>query len=535
MRKIIKSKISDFLISKYNIEDHKVDIKIDYLRADLSTNVAMVYAKRLKLNPIVLADEISNIISDLEGIKLVDVIKPGFINISLESSQLTKFFNRVIEQGDNFGKGSNTDKVNVEFVSANPTGLLHVGHARNAAVGSTLINILRWSGTNVDAEYYINDAGNQIDVLGRSAFIRYQQLLGKDVSLPEESYKGLEIQDFAQSFVDKVGNKYVDNNYEDVATEFKKESKKYMLETIKKDLKRFNVSFDIWFSEQSLYDNKEIEITLDKLTKTGFTYEKDGAVWLKTTEFGDDKDRVLKKSDGTYTYLMPDIAYHNDKLSRGYDHIINVWGADHSGYVKRMESALEILGYKDKLDVLFMQLVRLIKDGKEWKMSKRAGTTFSVRDLIDSVDTSAARYFLTNRSENSKLDFDINFATKKSNDNPVFYIQYAYARANQILNHESNIDVKLTEVKNLDDPTEIVLAKNIIEFPDLIMDISKNYKINLLNEYLLKLAKNFHLFYNNNRVINSEYQSEKLTLVKSIKQLLKICLNLIGVEAPERM
>ncbi|MBN3534929.1 arginine--tRNA ligase [Mycoplasma procyoni] len=503
---------------------------------DFSTNVAMLLQKQMQKSALEVAELVAkNIDKEKYSIKKVEVAKPGFINFFLETNIYSEEINKINQLGQNYGKLQQNQKINLEFVSVNPTGFLHLGHARGAAVGATLANILSFAGNQVTKEYYINDAGNQIDLLGISVFTRYQQHFGLSMQLPEGSYIGDDIKWVAHVLVKLYGDKYKDADYNDpkIKEFFKYTSVSILMGQIKRDLKLFGITFDKFFSERSLYKENKIEKALSRLQNT---FKRDNALWLKTTDYGDDKDRVLIKQDGSFTYFLPDIAYHNEKMQQGVDKMIDVWGADHIGYIKRMEIAIDQLGYdsKTQFKVLTCQIVRLMKDGEELKMSKRKGITFTARELIELVGKDAARFFMVDRSENSMLDFDVKLAIEQTQKNPVFMIQYAYARAKQLLTKADSLNKKLN-AKLISEETEIKLTNTLREFPELIEKISKNYKIHLLSEYLIKLAKDFNSFYSNSRVIQNEREESLLALVQATKTVLETGLKLIGVSTPERM
>lgn len=491
---------------------------------DFSTNVAMKLAGKLKDSPQNIANKIiENINSDI--IEKAEVAGPGFINIFMASNFLAKSVENILSQGKDFGRGKQDKFINVEYVSANPTGFLHIGHARGAVLGSVLVKVLEFAGNKVDSEYYINDAGNQINVLAESVRVRYLQELGIEAELPESSYGGADIVFVAKKFVDKYGDALKDETPE----RFKIEAKDQFLHILQQHLKNYRVEFKYFSSEQSLYDNDQIKPAIDKLKN--FTYEKEGALWLKTTDNGDDKDRVLIKSDGAYTYFTPDIAYHDLKLSRGYNEMINIWGADHIGYVKRMSVALEYLGLpSDKLDILTVQLVKLFKDGQELKMSKRMGTSFTIVELLDEVGVDAARWFMIDRSNDSQFVFDINAATSKSNENPVFTVQYTHARANQLI-EKSKVDSK--PGKYSDKEREIINTLN--KFPDLINRIASTHKVHLLPQFLLDLAGEFNSWYSTTKAIGNENEASLIALTKAVKQVLNIGLELLIIDAPNKM
>lgn len=500
---------------------------------EFTSNIALVGAKFVKKNPRDFANEIvQKIDKQILNIKEIQIVGPGFINFFLDKKYYGEIVENILKQGEDFGKGKKTnDNINLEFVSANPTGFLHVAHARGAALGDSLANILEFSGTKVTREYYINDAGNQIDCLGVSVYARYQQLFGKDIELPEDSYVGSDIIWGAEQVKNIIGDEWVNKEYKDIKDEVKKLSTKIMLDKIKIDLEKMGVTFDIWFSEKSLYD----EGLIDKhLTTLKGTYKKDGAIWLETTKFGDDKDRVLLKSNGEGTYFLPDTIYHTIKATRekNISKLINIWGADHSGYIKRMEVALELQGFKNILEVITLQLVKLIKDGKEVKMSKRKGTSLFLSELVEQVGKDTTRFFLVNRSVNSQIDFDLDLANLKTNDNPVFIVQYAHARTIQLLNKS---EIKLFDSFNYVNDSEFSLINLMNKFPELIQQIAQNSKVNLMTQYLIDLAREYNSFYSNIKIIGNEREKDLLALSKACGNIIKIGLKLLGVSAPERM
>ncbi|WGI36634.1 arginine--tRNA ligase [Mesomycoplasma lagogenitalium] len=503
---------------------------------DYSTNIALTLKNQLNKNPLEIANLIvTHIDKEKYFIEKIEIAKPGFINFFVKNNIFVEQVNEINEKGLDYGKLNQNQKINIEFVSVNPTGFLHLGHARGAAVGATLANVLEFAGNKVFKEYYINDAGNQIDLLAISVFTRYLQHFKKDVKMPENSYIGQDIVWVAHVIIEKYRDKFVSSSFEneEVRNFFKNASVFILMNQIKKDLKLLGIEFDKFASEKLLYKENKIQQALSKLKGT---YEKDGALWLKTSDFGDDKDRVLIKKDGSYTYFLPDIAYHNQKFldNGGVDKLIDVWGADHIGYIKRMEIALSQLGYDSKNDfkVLTCQIVRLMKDGQELKMSKRKGITFTARELVHLVGKDAVRFFMIDRSENSGLDFDVEIAKENSQKNPVFMVQYAYARANQLLNKGKYLNQKASKIS---EALAIKLINVLKDFPELIKKISVNYKINLISEYLIKLAKEFNSFYSNVKIINSKNETSLLALVKATKTVLEIAMKLIGVSTPERM
>lgn len=534
MIKILKETLDKFLEENKLVDvNYKLEKPTNSAFGDFSTNLALIIAKQLNEKPFYCAQRIKMFFDNkFNFIDKIEIAGPGFLNFYLNNAHYMEIISEILTKKEDFGKQQSYSRVNLEFVSANPTGFLHIAHARGAALGDSLANILEFAGISTFREYYINDAGNQIDTLGESVFVRYLQLFGKKAELDSKnSYKGKDIIWAANLIKEQIGASWLDKKYEDIAEEVKNTAVSIMLKKIEKDLEMFGVHFDLYFSEKSLYANDGI---WKKLKTLKGTYEKDGAIWLETTKFGDDKDRVIVKSDKKFTYFLPDIIYHNIKLTRneGVEKLINIWGADHSGYVKRMQVALELNGFKDKLEVIIAQTVSLLKDGQEFKMSKRAGTSLSLEDFINQVGKDTARFYLVNRSANSKLDFELNMKLLKSNDNPVYLVQYAHARASQLL-AKSKID-DFTNL-NFENEKEKALINELSQFPLLIKQIAKNYKVHLLTKYIISLAKEFNSFYSNFRILNTPREKELVAIVKATKIVLKQALKLIGVSAPEKM
>lgn len=538
------SLIKDALKNKFNLENKDNLIMIETPKekkfGDYSTNIAMRLSKELHDNPFNIANLLKEELEKDELIKQVDVIKPGFINFFIKEDSLSKIIKTVIENNENFGrsdlnKGKN---VMVEYVSANPTGDLHLGHARGAAYGDSLTRILSFSGYDVLREYYVNDAGNQIEVLANSLFERYKESLGLPFDLEKIGYQGKDVKILASKIKDKDGDKWIHENKEDALRYFKDLGTELELDKIKKDLDLYRISFDYYQSERELYRTGKVEKGLEALKKSGYTYEEGGALWLKTTDFNDDKNRVLVKSDGSLTYLTPDISYHKDKFDRGYTHLIDILGADHHGYIARLKASLKILGYNpDELEVLIIQIVRLMEDGKEVKMSKRTGNAITIRELCEDVGVDAARYFFLSKPIDSHFDFDLTLARKQSSDNPVYYIQYAYARMISILNKDSSFEIKET-YPLLNNSKELELMKLMDAFKKEIEEISFSKEVNKLCNYIYKFAQTFHSYYNDSIIIddkNIELTKERLALIKACSIVLKNALNLIGIEAKEKM
>src|SRR5690625_5120732 len=447
---------------------------------DFASNIAMQLAKIARKAPRQIAEDIVKHLDVAKaGIDNIEIAGPGFINFFMRQNFLGDIVPIVLEQGENFGKSDagQNKRVQVEFVSVNPTGDLHLGHARGAAFGDVLCNVFAASGYDVDREYYINDAGNQIDNLALSIDTRYKEALGQQAEMPEDGYHGKDIIEIGKDLAKEYGDEWLHKGNDTRIAFFRDYGLTYELNQIKKDLDTFRVHFDRWFSELSLYEDKKIIATLAILQENGYTYEKDGATWFKSTAFGDDKDRVLIKQDGTYTYLTPDIAYHKDKLERGYDKVINVWGADHHGYVPRMRAAIQALGYsQEKFSVSIIQMVNVVENGEIVRMSKRTGKAVTLRELIDDVGVDVVRYFFIMRSNDSQLDFDVDLARSESNENPVFYVQYAHARICTMLSQAEEKGFILTNHYDpalLQSEKEQDLLKQIAKVPHIIADAAQ--------------------------------------------------------------
>ena len=528
----------DFDTLKVNIEIPK-----DNKNGDYSTNIAMQLTRVLRKNPQLIAREIvEKIDKEKASIEDIQIAGPGFINVFMKKGTLGAIIKKVISEEDKYGRSNTFEgkSINVEFVSANPTGDLHLGHARQAALGDSICRLLDAAGYKVTREYYINDAGNQIHNLALSLKARYYELLGREVKLPEDGYHGQDVKDIAKQLVEEVGDKYLDKEDDETYWFFRNYGKDKELEKLKRDLIDFRVTFDVWSSEIKVREDGFIEKALGILTEKGYIYEHEGATWFRSTDFGDDKDRVVIKSDGSYTYLTPDIAYHVNKLSRGYDYLVDLLGSDHHGYIARLKATIQALGYEaDKLSVELVQMVRLIKDGAEFKMSKRTGNAMTIKELCQEVGTDSVRYFFVSRSASSHLDFDMDLAIKTSSDNPVYYAQYAHARTCQVLELSKKHNFNSAEsFELLVNPKEIDLIKYIGEFPSVVSDAAKTFSPYKITNYVQKLAQLFHTFYNECKVIdvdNKELSEQRLALVKASKIVIKNALNLVGVNAPNKM
>ena len=544
LKKVLQKAIIDLgYVEDYNLEQIVIEIPKDKAHGDYSSNIAMQLTKVLRRNPREIAQGIVNAIDkDMGNIDHVEIAGPGFINLFLKKDAMTSILKEVLQEKEHYGE---TDfgqgiKYNIEFVSANPTGDLHLGHAKGAAVGDSICRIMSAAGYDVTKEYYINDAGNQITNLALSLYARYLQALGIEKELPEDGYYGKDIIDIAQKIKDEFGDKFQHVDEKEAIAYFRSIGTEHELQKIKDILKEFRVVHDVWFSETSLYEENKIEPTIQKLKDQGYTYEAEGALWFKSTEFGDDKDRVLIKSDGSYTYLTPDIAYHLNKLDRGYEYLVDLLGADHHGYINRMKAAIQALGYNaDQLNIDIMQMVRMVENGEVVKMSKRTGNAVTIKDLIEDIGVDATRYFFVSKAASSPFDFDLGLAKSQSNDNPVYYAQYAHARMCSIERQAKQVQIDVADhFELLVHPKEIELVKHINEFRNEIIESAKQRAPHKITNYIQKLAQLFHSFYNDCYVIdeeNKELSSQRLALVKASQMTLKNALNLVGVSAPEKM
>lgn len=534
LQEIIKESLTknniEFELDKIVIETPKNTINGDY-----STNVALMLTKVLHKSPNAIAELIKNGINS-NIIAKVEIANPGFINIFLSKDRLQSEINNIIKENKEYGKSNigSSKKINIEYVSANPTGTLHIGHARGASYGDNLSRIMSYCGYDVTREYYINDAGNQMNNLGISIKERYKEICGLTCNLPEDGYHGKEIIALAQDIYDKYGNNKLSESIE----YFKQEGLMVLLDQIKKDLDNFRVNFDVFTSEQSLYDRGLIERVIDTVKKKGKCYIDDDALWLKTTEYGDEKDRVIVKNDGTYTYFLPDIAYHADKIERGFDKLIDVLGADHHGYINRIKASMEILGYdRNILDIEILQMVRLLKDGEEVKVSKRTGKTYTLNELMEEVGTNAARYFFASKSLDTQMDFDLTLATKNSNENPVYYIEYANARISKILNnYKQEIAIK-DEYNTINNPIAYNIMNKLLSFTDIVISAANKKQPHIICNYVYELATLFHSYYAKEKFVTDDYEytNERMAFLKAIKIVINNSLNLIGIIPREEM
>ncbi len=524
----MREKIKKLIFQTVKTDDVNFNVEIPKEKkfGDYSTNIALVLSKRLKKKPIDLANEIKANLANSQFFKQVEIAPPGFINFFIKEEVFLDLFREIHTKKKDFFKINigNNMRVLLEFVSANPTGPLHIGHGRGAVVGDVLSNLLKFTGFNVLKEYYINDAGNQMNILGNSIRLRVIQLIKgeKSVQFPEDHYKGEYIIEIAKEILEKYGESVLEKDV-NFFTEY---GVKKILPQIIEDLRIFGVEFDNFFSEKSLFEKGEVEDVLKELNERGYLYEKDGALWLKVEG---DEDRVVKRSDGTYTYFASDIAYHKNKYERGFDLLIDIWGADHHGYIPRIKSAIKALGLdQEKLKIILVQMVNLLRGGKKVKLSTRAGEFVTLKELVDEVGKDAVRFIFMTRKSDAHLDFDIEVAKLKTNENPVYYVQYAHARICSILRNCDTVD----EVQKFSNRDEIELIKKVDDLKHIIKVAAKNLEPHLLTYYLIELAGLFHSFYNKHKVIGNK---TRVALVKCVKEALKLGLDLLGVEAPEKM
>ena len=529
-------------LTKLNNDDDLKDLNITIEvpankdNGDYSSNIALTLTKKLHKSPLEIADLIVNNIENNNIIEEIKIAPPGFINFYLKKEYLLSYINKIIEEKHHYGENNigNNQKINIEFVSANPTGILHIGHGRGATYGDNLARIMTSCGYDVTKEYYVNDAGNQMNNLGISIKERYKELCGLDCNLPENGYHGEEIITLAKKIYEEYNTTALDKDIDF----FKQEGLTTLLDRIKRDLDQYRVNFNIFTSEQSIYDKCLVEDTLNKLRNSNNCYLKDDALWLKTTDYGDEKDRVLIKKDGNYTYLTPDIAYHIDKMNRGYDKLIDVLGADHHGYIHRLKAALTMLGKdSNKLDIKILQMVRLIKDGEELKLSKRTGKTITLTDLMNEIGVNATRYFFSSHSLDTNMDLNIDLALKQSNENPVYYIEYANARICSILNNYRKKIEKIDKYTTLNNNDTYTMLNKLIEYEDIVTSACKKESPHLIANYVYELASLFHSYYAKEKIISDDdlKTQERVNLLYSIQIVLNNALDLIGIIPREQM
>ena len=528
---------------------------------DWACTIAMRLAKAAHMNPRAIAQAIVNHLPENNLVESFEIAGPGFINLTLTNASFQAVVSEARQQGSDFGKSELSEpcKVNLEYVSANPTGPMHVGHGRWAALGDAIARVMRHAGYSVDEEFYINDQGNQMNVFGNSVVVRYQQLLGQDVEMPEACYGGAYIKDIAQAIIDTDGDKWLDADEDERLVNFRERGYAMMLDSVKNTLSTFGNNFDTWFSERSLFvadENGETkqQRAFDVMNEKGLLFEAEGATFFRSTDYGDDKDRVLVKANGDLTYFMSDVAYHYDKMQRGYDHLIDIWGADHHGYIQRCKAMMAAWGYPDALEVVLGQLVNLLRDGEPVRMSKRTGEMVTFQELIDEVGVDATRYLMLSKSADQAIDFDIEVAKKQDSSNPVYYVQYAHARICSILrkageargmNVESAGIEEIVAELGLDGivlsplahESELALMRKMADFSDLVSGAARDRAPFRLTHYAQELAGLFHSFYGNCHVLGEEECVEKarLALVDSARIVLALSLDLLGVSAPERM
>ena len=512
---------------------------------DIATPVAMSLASILKKPPRKIAEELVGSIKDKSIFEKIEVAGPGFINFTFSKEYLYSELRRLIEYKsgflrDDIGKGR---KIQIEFISANPTGPLHLGHGRGGATGEALSSLLKAAGYNVEREYYLNDAGKQVKLLGLSVFARYQQLLGIEYPFPEEGYRGAYIEDVANAIIGEEGRKYVNVNFDEASDFFIDYSYRKILFTIKEDLKDFGIVFDSWQSEKELYEKGDVLESINDLKNGGYVYEKDGAVWFKSTAFGDDKDRVIIKQNGEYTYFTSDIAYHRKKVEKGYDEIIDIWGADHHGYIPRVKAVIEALGYpEDRLKILLVQMVTLLRGGKPVQMSKRAGEFVTLREVMEEVGVDITKFIFLTRRPDSHLEFDLEVAKAQSAENPVFYVQYANARINSIFAHaaEKSLDTERlidAELRLLTVHEELKIVRKLLIYPMVFEGAVNAHEPHRITFYLQELSGMFHPYYNRYRVVSDdvELSRARLALCEAIRIVIRDGFQVLGISAPEKM
>ncbi|ETR69907.1 MAG: arginyl-tRNA synthetase [Candidatus Magnetoglobus multicellularis str. Araruama] len=519
-----------------------IEIPRQESHGDFSTNIAMVSASIQKMAPAKIASILVDHMEDSETIiEKTQIAGPGFINFHLTPDVWFDKLKAIHAQKEQYGSSNlgKKESIQVEFVSSNPTGPLHIGHGRCAAVGDSISNILAFCGYDVQKEYYINDSGRQIQTLGRSVFLRYCELLGQTVDYPKDCYQGGYIRELAREEINEKSDSLLNIKMDDAISVCAKKAANRILEGIETDLKAFRVSFHNWFSEQSLYDSGKIVDTFKWARENDFAYDKDGAIWFRTKGWGDEKDRVIRKQDGQNTYFASDIAYHKDKFDRGFTHLIDVWGADHHGYIERLSAAIESFGKKrEQFSVVLVQLVNLMRNGQPVAMSTRAGEFVTLKDVVDEVGADACRFSFLMRHHDSPLDFDLEIAKKKTNDNPVYYVQYVHARISSIIKKSQLESIESCEsLSSLNNSHELRLIKSLAEFPEVVEASAQKLEPHRIAYYLTQLAALFHNYYNNNRVLSDDeiVTHARLYLVNAVQIVIRNGLSLLGVTAPESM
>ncbi len=542
----VRKCVENGLIPPVDTSRIEVEVPANPDHGDYATNAAMALAREAKQNPRKIAEALQRHFHDPEGlVASISIAGPGFMNFVISNRFWLQILQDILEAGADFGKLSvgRGKKVQVEFVSANPTGPLHIGHARGAVVGDALSNLLQTAGFAVSKEYYINDAGNQMNNLGRSVLCRYRELLGETIAFPENGYRGDYIRDIAADIVKKDGNRYLTANEDETIQAFNALAGGIILEEIKQDLKDFGVVFDEYFSEKTLYENNGVLSLLDQLRKQGFIYSDGETLWFKTTDFGDEKDRVVIRKNGDPTYFAADIAYHQNKFSRGFDLLVDIWGADHHGYMARLWAAVQALGHnKDDLRIVLVQLVNLLRAGEPVAMSTRSGEFVTLREVLDEVGKDAARYNFLMRRSDSHLDFDLEVAKKQSNENPVYYVQYAHARICSIMRMAAERGVQLPDPRQTDtgllsEPEERTLIKMMARYPEMLEGAVLSLEVHRVTFYLNELAGLLHGYYNKYKVITDDagLTAARLVLMQAVRVVLANALCILGVDAPEKM
>jgi arginyl-tRNA synthetase len=583
LKQIIHDLIEQSLASLQQAEKLPIDLNAniqvtpskDLSQGDFASNIAMMLAKQAGKPPRELADLIVGEISSHESIEKIEVAGPGFINFFVASDASHSVIRDILQQGEDYGRSNfgQGQKVQVEFVSANPTGPLHVGHGRGAAIGATIAAILRYVGFDVQCEYYVNDAGRQMDILGTSTWLRYLELCGVEIAFPSNGYQGDYVWDIAATLHRQYGDRFQRSN-EQVISNVRADApggdkEKHiddlisnatallgeadyrivfdtaldtLVDVINKDLHAFGVDYDYWFSERSLADSGQIDNAIQRLNDNGHLYQKDGALWFRSTDFGDEKDRVVKRDNGHTTYFASDIAYHMDKFERGFEHVINIWGADHHGYIARVKASLTALGYDaDRLEIQLVQFANLFENGNRLTMSTRSGEFVTLKQLREDVGQDAARFFYVMRKSDQHMDFDLDLARDKSSDNPVYYLQYAHARICSVLRQCEEKGFKLSlqtaDLNRLENTHELQLIKQISLYPERVQSAALRREPHIVVNYLRDLANQFHSWYNAFQFIvdDVELRDARIALAASVKQVLHNGLNLMGVSAPEKM
>ncbi len=524
-----------------------VDIELpkEESHGDLATPVAMSLSKTLKKPPRKIAEEIIHSISEKDTFEKIEIAGPGFINFTFSKAYLYSEMKALMRDGlvflrSDIGKGK---RVQVEFVSANPTGPLHLGHGRGAAVGNALSNLLKAGGYKVEKEFYVNDAGRQVRLLGMSVFAKYKQLSGMDYPFPEDGYRGDYVEELAKELKIAHAEQFLKMEFDEVAETFIDSSYKKMLALIKKDLEDFGVYFDSWQSERGLYEEDEVQQAIKDLKERGYIYEKEGATWFTSTSFGDDKDRVIIKKDGEYTYFAPDIAYHRKKIEKKFDELIDIWGADHHGYIPRIQAVIQALGYpKESLRVLLVQIVSLLRGGKPVQMSKRAGEFITLKEVVEEVGADTTKFIFLTRRPDSHLEFDLEVAKAQSAENPVFYVQYANARINSIFAHAKEQGIEIDKLKNTDlsllnTHEELRIIKKLLTYPMVFEGAVIAHEPHRITFYLQELAGIFHPYYHKYKVVTADMNLTlaRLALCEAIRIVLKDGFEILGLSAPERM